>query len=522
MFLKRIAAIFFLTVIIGCQAQIDNLEDRIPLLGLAKVGEFDRPTVKFISPLTNERNVQPTSNILLTFSQPMDRLKTEQGTSVTGGEANIRYNWLSDSVVELIFRTKMSVGKRYEVRLDKNLVKDGKGNFLAENYLSYFYTIGTGPFPSIATSDPVKSDNVFYNWPIGRNLSITFSEPMDEGKTNSAISISGGPAVFIKSWNSDSTVVTLLLQNPLDKSTMYTLRVTTAATNKNGVRLDSDYLVLFNTGGLQDYPGVNITASPLSTPWPSLNPEPAINYVNGVSKNDVFLFTFTKPMDQYTTQNSISFSPTIDGQFNWLSPSLLQFRPSSRLTANQTYRLTITKSAIDSVGLPLANSYITDFLVDNPNDSGPITLQSISGHSVSNVCVNSTDTNPNVPATPIDTSRIYNTTVTSTGCALKDYVFELTFNTPNGCPLLTNGSGDIFNQISVSYFSGGPISTPSIYSKNYNPPITCSSNTPFQFSVKNLILGVQYKVTIRGGSSGVTDINGNTLANDIFFLFQRL
>jgi len=519
---RRFNILLFCFVILGCGKQIDNLEERIPLLGLARVGEFDRPTLKLISPITNERNVSPNSNISLTFSQAMDKVKTEQGIGVSGGEANIRYNWKSNFLLEILFKTGMSIGKRYEVRLDKNTVKDERGNFLAENYLSYFYTVGTEPYPYVLSSDPAKSESVHYNWPINQNLSITFSEPMDEGKTNTAITISGGPALFIKSWNPESTVVTLTLQSPLDKSTMYTLKVATAATNKKGLRLDSEHVVLFNTGTLQAAPDVSITAVSLSTPWPVLTPEPAINSVNGVSKGDLLQFTFTKAMDQSATQNSISFNPTIDGQFNWVSSTLLQFKPTSKLTSNQTYRLTITKSAVDTTGQPLANSYIVDFLVDNPNDSGPITLQSITGYSVSALCVNSIDANANVAAVPLNTSNIYGASVTSTGCALKDYIFEFTFNTVNGCALVTSGQGDIFNQVSIAYYSGGPISTPNVYLKSYTPPAVCSTNTPFQFGIKNLPLGVQYKITIRGGVSGLMDVNGNTLANDIFFIFQRL
>lgn len=516
---------FFVIIVffaIGCQKQVDSLLDRAPLLGLARSGEFDRPTVQAISPLTNERNVIPNSNIFLTFSQPMDKVKTESGISVSGGEANLRYNWKSDFFLELYFRTGMTVGKRYEVRLDKNIVKDVRGNFIAENYLSYFYTSGLESFPYVVSSDPPRTGSVIYNWPVGQNITITFSEPMDEAKTNSAISISGGPAIFVKTWNPESTIVSLVMQSPLTKSTTYTLKVTTAALNKKGLRLDSDHIVVFNTGILQSYPDVSINAVPLSTPWPSLQPEPAINSITGVSKSDSIQFTFTKPMDQANTQNAISFSPTIDGQFNWLSSTLLQFKPNSKLTANQTYRLTLTKSATDTSSLPLSNSYVVDFLVNNPNDSGPITLQTITGYSVSGVCVNSVDANANVAVAPLNTSNVYDAVVSSTGCALKDYIFEFTFNTANGCALMTSGQGDVFNQISISYYSGGPIITPNVYLKSYTPPVVCSANTPFQFGIKNLPLGVQYKITINGGSSGLMDINGNTLANDIYFIFQRL
>lgn len=514
--------LLFCFLVISCNSQLENLNSRLPLLGIARDGEFDRPTVLLISPFTNQREVNSKSNIELTFSQPMDKVRTEQGINISGGEANVRYNWRSDFFLEILFRSEMNVGKKYEVRLDKNLVKDARGNFLAENYLSYFYTTGIEPFPFVLSSDPPKTDSVSYNWPVDKNISITFSEPMDEVKTNAAISVSGGPALFIKTWNPESTVLTLVLQSPLSIPTLYTLRVNTSATNKKGLRLDADYIVLFSTGISLTFPDVSVTATPLSNVWPSFIGEPAINSVNGVSKSDRIQFSFTEAMNQTATQNSISFNPPIDGQFNWISPTLLQFIPNSLLTANQTYRLTITKSAVNASGYPLANSYVIDFLVDNPNDSGSITLQNITGYSVNGACVNSVDSNPNVSSIPLNTSNVYSASVTSTGCALKDYVFELTFATANGCALKSSGQGDIFDQVSISYYSGGPITTPNIYLKSYSPPAVCSANTPYQFALKNLPLGVQYKITVKGGTSGLLDINGNTLPNDIYFIFQRL
>lgn len=497
----------------------------ITALGLGKSSDFVQPKVVSISPYLDQKNIPIDSKIVILFSTSMNRNSTESGVSIAanGGNANTRFNWTNDFTLEISFINNMSVGKKYDIRLNKNIVKDTKGNLIAESFLSNFYTVGIDPNPSVLSSNPPSNTNIYYGWGVNQNLTVNFSEPMDQIKTNPAITISGGPAIFVRSWNSNSTSVELILQNSLEKSTTYTLRVSTNATSQKGLKTLSDYIVLFNTGTSSNRPDVTVTPAPTSTAWTALQASPTINNFSGVSKTDKFQFSFTKPMDQSKTQSAISFNPSIDGQFNWISSSLLEFQPNTAMQQNITYTLSISDSALDSNNLPLLNSYIINFIVNNPINSQSITLNRIEGYNISAGCVLTLDPGFVISTIfPIDKSIVYTTTLNLTACSY-DYVFKFYFDTPSQCVLKSSGQGDIFNQINVSYHTGGAnTSPPSVYSKEFvMPGSSCSLGAGvYELWLENVAPNVQYMVTINGGNSGLLDINGNFLTNNLIFLFN--
>ncbi|MBE8432013.1 Ig-like domain-containing protein, partial [Leptospira interrogans serovar Pomona] len=227
------------------------------------------------------------------------------------------------------------------------------------------------------------------------NPYVQFSEPMDRIKTAEAVSVTGGPAIYVKEWNEDSTRLTLSLTKSLDLSTTYTLKILKSAENASGNVLDKAYSIFFYTGIASLNPYIqDIGISVPSTPLPVLQPVPSTNpLINGVSKNSFLTITFSKPMDQSKTQNAIQFTPPITGQFTWISQSLLQFTPTDKLTQGATYRLAINSTATDTGNMPLENSYIVDFKVDNVADSLPVTVTGINNFSVTALCAPIADGN---------------------------------------------------------------------------------------------------------------------------------
>ncbi|MBE8388546.1 Ig-like protein, partial [Leptospira interrogans serovar Pomona] len=155
-------------------------------------------------------------------------------------------------------------------------------------------------------------------------------------------------------------------------------------------------------------------------------------------------------------------------------------------------RLAINSTATDTGNMPLENSYIVDFKVDNVADSLPVTVTGINNFSVTALCAPIADGTANAPVIPANLSTVYKISVISTACALEDYVFRLNVATAGNVPLQSLGDNDIYNQVSVSYFSGGPgVGSPSIYYKNYNCGPSCSIAGSFEFGVKNVPTGTQ-------------------------------
>lgn len=523
--MKKFSILILLCFCFSCNEQIGDILDKGYLLGLSNPEDFERPSVLTISPFTGTRDVSLDSTISILFSRPMNRNATELAISISsnGGNITSSFNWRNDYLLDLSFKLGLTIGKRYEIKINRAIAKDTKNNTLTKDFVSDFYTLGFIDPPEIINAEPVISNSLVENWSVNQDILLYFSQPMDEAETSAATTISGGPAVFLKEWSNNSTVLRLRLQSPLQSSTSYTVRVSSSAKSKLGVPIIKEFSNSFYTGTVATALTFQVTPFPNSPAWPIVSPSPVLNEFVQISKFDSFRFTFNRPMKQETVERAISFSPSISGRYRWATGEILEFTPNSPLSQNTRYRLNFSSSAQDSNSIPLGNSYLIDFISNNSNDSMPITINSVTGYSISASCIPTLDSNPNAISYPFDQNKIYSISITSTDCSLMDYMFEISFNTAGGCALKTNGDGDIFNQISFSYFSGGPGGgSPLVYYKDYAPPALCSSPGVYKIGIKSLFPNVQYKNTILGGSAGLRDINENYLNSSESFLFQRL
>ncbi|WP_246836088.1 Ig-like domain-containing protein [Leptospira yasudae] len=510
-----LSALFIFMVSCGHSGE----EKLLAQLGLEWKSYFAYPEIVGITPPDNTYNVPKDSSIVIDFNKPMDKIFTEAAISVSasGGNTAFSPSWVFDTRLILEFKGGLTEGKRYEISINKNQVKDQDHNLMAKNVLSHFYTEGLGQIPSVVSSVPASTGSIVTGWGVSSSPIINFSEPMDEAVTNGAISISGGPAVYLAVWNANRTSVTLQLKADLDIGTTYTLKVASSAKSQSGIPLAKDYMVSFSTGNAAQRPTVLPSMS--LTAWPTaFLPDPAVNpAVPGNSKNDFFVFTFSEAMDKQSVMNAITFVPGISGQFEWVSGSLVYFRPSSPLQSEATYRMKISNTAKSMQGQNLLSGYIIDFLVDNAGDSRAIAFAGVNGRTFDVSCTISAAVDLAIGASP-DLNLVYPISP-NTACT-QQYEFELSLNTSGGQALKTFGDGDIFSSgnISIDYVSGGPTtSSLRIDQIDYLP-----SANPQRVKVR--IRGVsnnqvRYKFTLRGGSSGIRDINENILKNDLEFLF---
>ncbi len=440
----------------GCSRLTEPLD--FVLLAGASGSELDRPTVVSFSPFTDARDIPRDATITIAFSRPMDEVETRDAIVITanGGNTSATFNWISNQLLVISFPDSLSAGKRYQVQILQSGAKDQDGNTLVSNYVTHFYTVGASGVPFVVSSNPPVNSGLTTGWPVNQNPVITFSAPMDQALTNPAITVSGGAAVFVKAWNADSTQVTLDLLSNLTASTTYKLSIGTGAASLAGLSLDQSYEALFFTGATANSPDVAVTSTPSFPAWPAtLTAAPTINTVTGVSKNDSIQFTFTEDMDQSATISAISFNPALTGQFNWSSARILTFTPTTALTQDTQYRLSIGTGATSAAGLPLANNYLVDFTVNNANDSTAIVLAGVDGITP--------------PATAdITVNTAAENSITTGGGG--NYFFDFRLTTAGAAALKTSGTGDLFSQISIEYVSGGPsTATPSIQNIDYTP-----------------------------------------------------
>ncbi|PJZ68274.1 hypothetical protein CH373_10475 [Leptospira perolatii] len=497
-------------------------------LGVQWGDSYQRPEILSVDPPDGSFEIEKTRRIVIDFSKSMDKISTEASVVVAanGGNSNFSPSWVFDSRLILDFTTGLTEGKKYEITLNKSGTKDTEGNTLSKNYLTRFYTVGGGKLPSVTSSNPPNTGALVVGWPVDQNIVIQFSEPMEDAVTVAAVSIAGGPALFLPVWNVDRTVLTLSLKSNLEIGTNYTLKVASSAKSVSGIQLASDYQVIFSTGSVFTRPQLQTLTFGTVNIAPT--PEPTINPVSGVSKFTDIRFDFSESMDRSSVLDAISFSPSISGVYSWNGTSTaVTFTPNQALQSTATYRVKMASSAKSAQGQLLSSGYIADFLVDDITDSRPIALplspaNSVIGHSFDNSpgCPISATNELNFVGFPNQSTAF---AVTPQAACVPSYMIEVRLNTSGGAALATFGDGDVFSSstISAEYLSGGPITSNIKIAKiDYIP----SANPQI---VKVFLSGlsgnaVRYKFGLKGGSSGIRDTNGNILSQDLEFIFYGL
>ncbi|MBM9547854.1 Ig-like domain-containing protein [Leptospira sp. 201903074] len=504
-------------------SKIPNEADILGLLGAQVEDGFVYPKVLFINPASEANQVQVSSPIMIDFSKPMDRSLVESAISVSapGGNTSFTPSWVFDTRLILNFSAGLTQGKKYEISLNASSTKDKDGNRMAKNFISSFYTIGAGGAPTVVATNPPLSGELQLGWPVNSDLVVQFSQPMDPVSTNNAVTIEGASALFTPIWDASFRELTLRLKSPLNLGATYRLRVNVNAKSALGISLDKEYLVAFSTATTLEVPTIEVTPFPPPPvlPWGTLNPDPFINSFQGVSKFDIFRFNFSTPMTIKNINGEIRFTPSINGHFEWENSQLLKFIPSSPLTTGQQYRLSIARDFTSASGVGMNQSHTIDFTVNDPLTSANITPIQILGKSFTappdcfliDAPVDLTINIPTSLTSPYEFRPRYT-------CPTQ-YKVEIILQTAGGVGLKLTGDNNLLNAISVTYLSGGPV-TSSIFIQQVEHDPTGPNPKRIKVTLGGISGNlVRYIFKIAGGVSGVHDLNENHLPNDLEFIF---
>lgn len=519
--MKTKLAFFFSFALLFLQcSKIPNEADILGLLGAQIEDGFVYPKVLFINPASEANQVQVNSPIVIDFSKPMDRSLVESAISISapGGNTSFTPSWVFDTRLILNFSAGLTQGKKYEISLNASSTKDKDGNRMAKNFISSFYTIGVGGAPTVVATNPPLSGELQLGWPVNSDLVVQFSQPMDPVSTNNAVTIEGASALFTPIWDASFRELTLRLKSPLNLGATYRLRVNVNAKSALGIALDKEYLVAFSTATTLVVPTFTVTVG--TTTW-ALNPDPFVNSFIDVSKFDNFRFDFSTPMALKNINGEIRFSPGINGSFEWINNQRLQFTPSSPLVTGQQYRLSIARDFTSASGVGMNQAYTVDFTVDDILTSVNIIPLQVLGRSI-------TAPPPTVGCVPeafVDETITFPISNPFNVYAFKprytcpnQYQLEIQLQTAGSSGLKLTGDNSLLNAISVSYLSGGPV-TSSIFIQK----IEYKQDPNPQRVIVYLggISGneVRYVFKIAGGPNGLHDLNGNYLPKDLEFVF---
>ncbi|MFL5820260.1 MAG: Ig-like domain-containing protein [Solirubrobacteraceae bacterium] len=327
----------------------------VGVTGSGSSSDTTAPTVSSVSPADNATGVSVSTNVSVTFSEPMDHASAEGAFSLKrssdGSPVSGSFSW-SGNTMTFDPTNDLAAGIGYDAKLTTG-AQDLAGNPLSAQESWSFTTAA----PLETTAPTIKSISPVANATgvaVSTNVSVTFSEPMNQSQTQSAFSLrrtSDGSSVSgTFSWSGN----TMTFDPTSDlASTKYTATVTTAARDLAGNPLGSQKLWYFTT---------DVTRPTVK----SISPGGGATGVQGFANATV---TFSEPMDHASAQGAFSLKRTSDGSsvsgaFSW-SGNTMTFDPTGDLDRSTGYTATVGTGARDLNGNSLATQKLWTFTTWN-------------------------------------------------------------------------------------------------------------------------------------------------------------
>jgi hypothetical protein len=321
-----------------------------------------QPTVLSTTPASGAAGVRIGQVLSATFSKAMNAATITQSTFTltAAGGASIGGAVLytaTGSVASFTPNTNLAYNTVYTATITIGAT-DTTGVPLASNY-SWTFTTGAGPV--VLSTTPANGAT---GVPVNQVLSATFNKAMNcatlatpatnftvtgPGSTNVAgtVSCAGAVATFTPS--------AILATN-----TLYTAKITTAATDTTGLPLAVNYVWSFRTVSGPTTPTVIATT-------PS-------NGATAVPVNQAVTATFNGAMNA-TTITGTTFTlkaggVSVTGVVTYVAGgSVATFTPAASLTASTVYTATITTGAQDLGGNALASNFVWTFTTAASTDA---------------------------------------------------------------------------------------------------------------------------------------------------------
>jgi hypothetical protein len=311
------------------------------------------PTVTSTDPNSNATGVPINQKVLATFSEGMDPTTmtnlnfklTGPGTTPIAG--TVTYVGLTATFTP---NAPLANSVVYTSTVT-TAVKDLAGNSLAANY-SWTFTTGAAPdttAPTVTATAPVSGAiNVSFN----QKVTVAFSEAMDPlTLTNLSFTLQGPGSTPVTGTVTYTGLTATFTPNAnLTSSTTFTGTVTTVAKDLAGNRLAANFSWTFATGAAPDTIAPTVTAT---------NP---LAGATDVALNPTVRATFSEAMDPTTITNQ---SFTVAGAPATVSydvaTKVASLKPTANLNANTLYVATVSTSAKDLAGNPLASNFSWSF-----------------------------------------------------------------------------------------------------------------------------------------------------------------
>lgn len=329
-------------------------------------GDIIPPKVEGTIPIDDDTNISISTQISITFSEPMDEISVEDAITIS---PLIGYTtgWEGNSIT-MTLSSDLDYSTEYEITVDTG-AKDIAGNPLNVEY-TFQFTTEKEPDTIPPEVEAAYPSNNSMNVSISTTISITFSEIMDKNSVENSISIL--PSIdFDISW--DENTIILILSSNLDFSTEYTVRVETGAKDISDNFLENEYSFSFTSEEEGD-----------TTPPEILSTLPE-NGNTDILVDTTISLTFSEAMNQTSVDNAININPSISYTLTW-NGNIISITPDDDLEYLTNYTITIGIGAMDLANNSLGEEYVFYFLtVDLDNISPTIILTNPNNGSIDNL-----------------------------------------------------------------------------------------------------------------------------------------
>ena len=275
---------------------------------------------------------------------------------------------------------------------------------------------GGGGGASPDTTAPTVSSTIPADLAIGvainRNITATFSEPMDAATiTSTTFTLAApGPVAVAGTVTYAGTVATLNPTVNLATNTVFTVTVTTGAKDLAGNALVANKIWSFTTGATAD-----TTAPTVSSTIPA-------DLATGVVIDGNVTATFSEPMDAATI-TSTTFTLAAPGPVAvagtvTYAGTVATLNPTVNLATNTVFTATITTGAVDLAGNVLAVNKTWSFTTGAATAVGPAPVNlGTAGNFVILSKAGITNVPPSVITGNVGTSPITGASIAGLGCA---------------------------------------------------------------------------------------------------------
>lgn len=205
------------------------------------------PQIAYVN-LANRADVVADSDVVIEFTQPMDRPSTETAFSLTnadGSEVQGTFGW--DQAARMMTftpRERLDLETTYTISVDTTARGAGGEATLDVPYSTAFTS---QPYPAVAS---VRPENGSTMGPYLNQISLTFRSPMNAETFRDRIVIEPEPSEVVP-YISEYSPQTLSLQVRLEANTEYTVTLLAGAEDLLGNAIPEDYTFSFSTGELR-------------------------------------------------------------------------------------------------------------------------------------------------------------------------------------------------------------------------------------------------------------------------------